>query len=144
MREDFAGLEGSDKEMARLLDNKRTEKNKARQSSQTKLSPPKHAPGEKFVRGPIPNEWLLVALLIGDKAGHLSFALWWLAGIKHPFRLTSKVLRDFNIAPRTARRLLCEFERAGLIISDRKQGRGPDITLTLPPTNSTGASSTIA
>ena len=33
---------------------------------------------------------------------------------------------------KTARRLLIEFERAGLVVVDRQRGRGPKVTLTTP------------
>ena len=95
---------------------------------------PKHEPGDRFVRGPIPYDWLRAALASGGKAGTLSWAMWWLAGMerKNPIKLTRQVLRDFNISPRSARRLLKDFERAGLVEVDRKRGRGPIVTLLKP------------
>ena len=68
------------------------------------------------------------------KAGNLTWAIWWLAGMEksNPIRLTKRVLREFHISPRSARRLLNDFEQAGLLHVDRKRGRGPDITLLEP------------
>jgi DNA-binding transcriptional ArsR family regulator len=72
-----------------------------------------------------------VALALGGKAGNLSWAIWWLAGVErsNPIRLTGRVLRDFHISPRAARRLLLNFERAGLVEVDRQRGRSPLVTL---------------
>ena len=95
---------------------------------------PKHEQGGRFIRGPIPYDWLRVALSIGGKAGNLAWSLWWLAGMErtNPIRLTKRVLSDFNVSTRAARRLLIEFERAGLVVVDSQRGRGPKVTLTNP------------
>ena len=95
---------------------------------------PRHERGERFVRGPIPYEWLQVALAFGGKSGNLSWAMWHLAGMKrtNPIKLTRRVLSDFNISPRSARRLLLDFERAGLVEVDSKRGRGPIVALLMP------------
>jgi hypothetical protein len=92
---------------------------------------PKHGRGGRFVRGPIPYDWLRVALSLGNKAGHLALAIWWLIGVEksNPIRLTGRVLRDFSISPRSARRLLTDFERAGLVEVDRRRGRRPLVTI---------------
>ncbi len=83
------------------------------------------------VGGPVPYDWLRMALSFGGKAGHLSWALWWLVGIErgNPIRLTRQVLSDFEISTRASRRLLVDFERAGLVSVDRQRGRGPIVTL---------------
>ena len=92
---------------------------------------PKHKAGERFVRGPIPYEWLRLALNIGNKTGNLALAIWFLVGVKgsNPILLTPHVLKDFSISPRSARRILSQLETAGLIRMDRKRGRSPLITL---------------
>ena len=43
---------------------------------------PHHAKGERFVRGPIPFDWLQTALTFGGKSAKLAFAVWWLVGVK--------------------------------------------------------------
>ncbi len=92
---------------------------------------PKHRQGEKFIRGPIPFDWLQAALAIGGKAGNLAWAISYRAGIEqqNPIKLTGQTLREFQIAPCTARRLLHDFEQAGLVEVDRKRGRGPIVFL---------------
>ena len=95
---------------------------------------PKHEQGGRFIRGPVPFDWLRVALSFGGKAGNLAWSLWWLAGMErtNPIRLTKRVLTDFNMSTRAARRLLIEFERAGLVVVDSQRGRSPKVTLTNP------------
>jgi hypothetical protein len=95
---------------------------------------PKHERGARFIRGPIPYVWLRVALSVGGKAGNLAWAIWWAVGVQraNPIRLSARMLRDFGISARAARRLLLEFERAGLLELDRRRGRGPTVTLLTP------------
>ena len=95
---------------------------------------PRHEQGRPFIRGPIPCDWLQLALSLGGKAGNLSLSLWWLAGMEgtNPIRLTPRVLDKFSISTRTARRLLQDFEKAGLVLVSSKQGRSPIVTLKYP------------
>jgi hypothetical protein len=125
---------GTDTDVYGLLDSQRAIHVEAKSAKRivTDQHPlPKHEQGERFVRGPIPYDWLRVALSFGGKAGNLVFAIWWLAGIERgsPIRLTKQVLSDFKISTRTSRRLLVDFERAGLVSVDRHRGRGPLVTL---------------
>ena len=50
----------------------------------------------------------------------------------NPIQLTKSVLDKFSISTRTARRLLQDFERAGLVLVTRKQGCSPMVTLKYP------------
>jgi hypothetical protein len=112
----------------------RTEARADKRGPATQLPLPKHERGDRFVRGPIPYEWLRLALALGGKAGHLAWAIWWLVGVEqsNPIQLTGRILRDFHLSPRAARRLLLLFERAGLLRVERKRGRGPMVTLLTP------------
>ncbi len=135
---DLTRFEGTDQDVKGLLGKQqalRSDPQRKKQKTDKSRPIPKHEPRGKFVRGPVPCDWLKAALALGGKAGNLAWALWWLAGIegRNPVRLTVRVLQEFKIAPNTARRLLVEFERAGLVEVDRKRGRGPDVTLSEPP-----------
>lgn len=134
---DLTRFTGTTQDVCGLLDQQRKmrsqvqhEKRKTAESNPL----PKHKQGERFVRGPIPCDWLHRALACGGKSGNLALALWWLAGMQrcNPIRLTRQVARDFNISPRCVRRLLSKFGRAGLVQVARKRGRGPQVVLLNP------------
>jgi hypothetical protein len=129
---------GTDQDVSRLLGHQEARRSEAGIGKQKAVSQrpiPKHEQGGRFVRGPIPLTWLQPALLIGGKAGNLALAIWWLVGMQrsNPIKLTSRVMEDFGISTRSARRLLTEFERVGLVEVDRQRGRGPIVTLLIPP-----------
>jgi hypothetical protein len=128
---------GTDQDVHGLLGKQQALRSEARTEKQVvaDLRPiPKHEQGGRFVRGPVPYDWLRVALSFGGKAGNLAWALWWLVGIErvNPVRLTARVLRDFSISTRASRRLLVDFERAGLLRVDRQRGRGPVVEIVKP------------
>lgn len=132
--DDLRRFAGNSKDVRLLLDRKqalRSEVRACKREVADRLPAPKHRPGERFVRGPIPYTWLRPALALGGKAGNLALALWWLVGVErsNPVRLTGRVLRDFHISPRAARRLLLRFEQAGLVQVDRQRGRGPIVAV---------------
>ena len=131
---DLTRFTGTTQDVCGLLDQQRKMRSQAQNEKRktAESNPlPKHKQGERFVRGPIPCDWLQRALACGGKSGNLALALWWLAGMQrcNPIRLTRQVALDFNISPRCARRLLSDFERAGLVQVARKRGRGPQVTL---------------
>src|SRR5690349_820802 len=53
----------------------------ARQTRPTK-KPPRHRPGEPFLKGPIPWRWLSRAMRLTGKALHVAILLWKESGIK--------------------------------------------------------------
>lgn len=131
---DLTRFTGTTQDVRGLLDQQRKMRSQVQheQRKTAESNPlPKHKQGERFVRGPIPCDWLHRALACGGKSGNLALALWWLAGMQrcNPIRLTRQVAIDFNISPRCARRLLASFERAGLVQVERKRGRGPLVAL---------------
>ncbi len=134
---DLTRFGGTNEDVHGLLDQQqvlRTKSQDAKQKFTDRHPIPKHERGGRFVRGPIPYDWLRLALNAGGKAGHLAWAIWWLAGIEqsNPLKLTKQVLCRFHISTRTASRLLLDFEQAGLVEVDRKRGRGPIVTLLTP------------
>ncbi|MEE3368790.1 MAG: hypothetical protein VX346_05555 [Planctomycetota bacterium] len=134
---DLTRFTGTTQDVRGLLDQQRKMRSQVQheQRKTAESNPlPKHKQGERFVRGPIPCDWLHRALACGGKSGNLALALWWLAGMQrcNPIRLTRQVARDFNISPRCVRRLLSKFGRAGLVQVARKRGRGPQVVLLNP------------
>ena len=134
---DLTRFTGTTQDVCGLLDQQRKMRSQAQNEKRktAESNPlPKHKQGERFVRGPIPCDWLQRALACGGKSGNLALALWWLAGMQrcNPIRLTRQVARDFNISPRCVRRLLSKFERAGLVQVARKRGRSPQVVLLNP------------
>ena len=92
---------------------------------------PKPGPGDKFIRGPIPLDWILTAVPCGRKSLNVAMAVWYLAGFKrqNQIKLTATTLAMFDTTPQTARRILVQFELAGLVTVDRKRGRSPIVTI---------------
>ena len=128
---------GSSEQLKRLSERKRSLRSveRAAEREADELQPiPRHQNGDRFIRGPIPYEWLRLAQTLDGKAANLAWAIWWLAGMKHsnPIKLTRHVLHDFSISPRTVRRLLTKFESVGLVKVDRHRGRSPYVVLLDP------------
>lgn len=87
--------------------------------------------GEKFLKGPVPLFWVMVASKLPGKALHVGIALWYLAGLtKSPvLKLNQSRLKDFGITRDSARRGLRALEHLGLILVVRKTGRKPQVTI---------------
>src|SRR5262245_40184815 len=78
--------------------------------------PPRHRPGEWFLRGPVPWSWLELAARLPGKALALSLCLWREAGRRR--RRTVKLCLPrvgLGVNEHAARRALRELERAGLV-----------------------------
>lgn len=134
--DDLTRFSGNDGDFARLQARQNALRNRKKGGLPLATQIPKHKRGDKFVRGPVPLDWLSAALSLGDKSGHLAWALWFSVGIqgKNPVRLTRSLREQFRISERTATRLLDRFAKAELVHVERQRGRGPDVTLlTAPP-----------
>jgi len=92
---------------------------------------PRHKPGEKFLKGPIPWDWLTHAAKLPGKALCVATALWFLAGVKgkRTVALSGIVLKDLGVKRNAAYRGLAALERAGLVSAIRHLGRSPIVTL---------------
>ena len=88
-------------------------------------------PGGQFIRGPIPLDWLGVAIPLARKALHVAMAIWYCYGFKQEIviKLTPTKLKPFGVTTETARAILHKFEAAGLVSVDRKRGRSPLVTI---------------
>jgi hypothetical protein len=93
--------------------------------------PPRHKHGERFLKGPIPWEWITRAARLAGHAWHVGTALWFLAGLKRKrtVLLTSAVLDELGVGRRTGYRALEALEKAGLVEVERHVGRSPKVTI---------------
>jgi hypothetical protein len=92
--------------------------------------PPRHRPGEWFLKGPIPWSWLEAAARLPGKALALSLCLWREAGRRRRGTVKLCLSRiDLGVSRQAARRALRSLETASLVSVARLRGRGLDITL---------------
>jgi hypothetical protein len=92
--------------------------------------PPRHRPGEWFLRGPIPWPWLETAAQLPGRALALALCLWREVG-RHKRRTVRLCLGQVGLGvnEQAARRALRVMEVAGLVSVLRKPGRGLEVTL---------------
>ncbi len=92
--------------------------------------PPRHRPGEWFLRGPIPWPWLETAARLPGKALAVALCLWREAGRGHRRIVKLCVARaGLGVSEQAARRALRSLEAAGLVAVERAPGRGLEVTL---------------
>jgi DNA-binding transcriptional ArsR family regulator len=93
--------------------------------------PPRHREGERFLKGPIPWQWLCSASRLPGKALHVAIALWHLAGMtgSETVRLATSVLKPLGVSRYSGYRALRALEEAGLIAVTRRRGRNPIVRL---------------
>jgi hypothetical protein len=93
--------------------------------------PPRHKPGKRFLKGPIPWEWLTQAAKLPGHTLHLATALWFLAGIekKRTVKITHAILNELGVKRATGYRALEALEKAALVSVERKVGRSPRVTI---------------
>jgi hypothetical protein len=95
--------------------------------------PPVSHPRKKrarFLRGPVPWEWICKAMTLGRGPLALGMVLWHLRGLKRSdsFRLPPSATQCVGDRI-TVYRSLRALERAGLVHVERHQGRGPTVSL---------------
>lgn len=92
---------------------------------------PRHKPGEKFLKGPIPWNWVSMSSKLPGKSLHVANALWFIAGIKNSrtIALSGKVLRGMGVKRNAAYRGLTALEDVGLVSVIRHSGRCPEVTI---------------
>ena len=93
--------------------------------------PPHHKQGEKFLKGPIPWNWLKKASQQSGKALHVAIAIWFLAGIERnrTVNLPNRVVTALGVSRFAKGRALKELERAGLVTVERTEGCNPRIKI---------------
>jgi hypothetical protein len=92
---------------------------------------PRHQPGQKFLKGPIPLPWLTAAANLPGKALGVGLAIWYLAGMRrsHIVRMMRSALTAFNVGRKAGYSGLAALEEAGLIRVNRHTGRLPLVEL---------------
>jgi hypothetical protein len=93
--------------------------------------PPRHRPGEKFLRGPVPWGWLDRAGRLPGKALAVALVLWKEAGClnRREVRLCLNGPLPLGLNRQSARRGLRRLIAAGLVEARHRPGRGLDVTL---------------
>ncbi len=89
---------------------------------------------KRFLRGPIPLDWLTQAARQSGKALHVGIALWFLSGLKRSreIALSQSTLNLLGVSRHSGYRGLSKLETAGLISVVRHPGRNPIVTILLP------------
>ena len=92
---------------------------------------PTHKKGERFLKGPIPWNWIVEAANISGSALKVSLALWFLSGITNTgtVKLSNGLLGELGITRRTKYRVLKALESSGLISVSQHSGNSPEITI---------------
>ncbi|MFA5924747.1 MAG: hypothetical protein WC856_26250 [Methylococcaceae bacterium] len=100
-------------------------------SRQTRQKLPRHHPGEKFLKGPIPLIWLSRAAQLPGKSLQVALAIWFLAGLKNhaSVKLGQSVLNDFGVNRHSKARALKQLASAKLISIQSAPGCAPVITV---------------
>ena len=103
----------------------------ANPNTKANTKPPRHKPGEKFLKGPIPWTWVVRAAHQPGKALHVAIVLWFLVGVKktRTVALSGSVLRGLGVNRYSGYRGLVALEQAGLVSAERHPGRNPVVTL---------------
>lgn len=93
--------------------------------------PPRHKPGEKFLKGPIPWYWVTIAAQLPGKAFQVGMVIWFLAGIKNSrtVALSSKTSEGLGVSRYARYRGLKALEEANLVTVSRHAGHNPTVTI---------------
>lgn len=85
----------------------------------------------RFLRGPVPLDWLEQAAKLPGRALHAGVALWFLNGFQQAGTVKARpsVFRDFGLDRHASYRALHQLEKAGLVCLVRKKGAAPLVTL---------------
>ena len=92
---------------------------------------PRPRAGEKFLKGPIPLDWLSTAARLPGKSLHVALSIWLTASMSRSATvpLSNMAALAFGLDRNAKYRALQWLEEAGLISVERKLGRSPVVTL---------------
>lgn len=87
--------------------------------------------GGRFIKGPIPLDWIGRAACLPGKTLHVALALQYLAGLQktHTVKLGAKALAVLGVARDAKYEALDRLQEAGLIAVERARGRAPVVTI---------------
>lgn len=85
----------------------------------------------RFLKGPIPFDWLAMAARQPGKALHVAIAVWFLSGLTRSstVHLAPSIPRQLGLSRYAAYRGLRALERSGLVGVQRQRGRGPMVSI---------------
>jgi hypothetical protein len=85
----------------------------------------------RFLRGPIPLEWLMKAGQQSGQALHVAIAIWFLTGVKNTnsVQVSNKLLSKFGVNRYSKRRALKQLSNAKLISVEQGRGKSPVVTV---------------
>jgi len=94
-------------------------------------SVPRHQPGERFLRGPVPWAWLEAAARQPGKALHVGLVLWQLVGMKRSSCVTLNLSRlgTLGVSRYAASRGLKALRAACLVKFEERTGRAARVTV---------------
>jgi hypothetical protein len=87
--------------------------------------------GGRFIKGPIPLDWIGRAACLPGKTLHVALALQYLSGLQktHTVKLGAKALAVMGVARDAKYEALDRLEEVGLITVERTRGRIPVVTI---------------
>lgn len=91
--------------------------------------------GGRFIKGPIPLDWIGRAACLPGKTLHVALALQYLAGLQkaQTVKLGAKALAVLGVARDAKYEALARLEDAGLITVQQLKGRTPTVTMLVVP-----------
>lgn len=103
----------------------------SRFSSSQRLGPPRPKGGGRFLRGPIPLDWLSRAAALPGRSLHVAIAVWFMAGLKKTSVVPVSNITglQFGLDRNAKYRALDWLENANLIKVERRAGRAPIVTI---------------
>ena len=92
---------------------------------------PRHGSGDRFIKGPIPMEWMRAANTCGRRSVSVAIVIWFAAGLQrsNPVKLSQTVLAELGIPSRTAKRVLERMQSIGIVEVEFHRGRSPLVTI---------------
>lgn len=93
---------------------------------------PRHKAGHKFLKGPIPLNWLSAAAVQPGKALHVALGLWFWVGVKKSCEVAlsmSWLGTTCGVNRYSGYRGLAALEKVGLVSVVRHRGRKPLVTV---------------
>lgn len=95
---------------------------------------PRHKSGDRFLRGPIPMDWIYAAAkATGHGSGFkVAIVIWYLSGLNRQsktVKLSGSVLREMGVERHAGYRGLVALEKAGLVRVERNSGQSPTVSI---------------